>query len=166
MLMLEKLILKNESKFKNLLNYIYSLFPSFHNGVKNGIENGGKTLGKNLENVLIANTSNLSKDFVAEASENVGKVYTEKLVSNAGGCLKGLTPKIIPILGSLIGGAMDFYSTYNVGKNSIKYFEEYLKKTMCCEFIIKRKEEYDKIFDSLDIMAKNNFENLKKNILY
>ena len=161
----EELIVKNESKFNNLLTYIYNLFPSFRKGVKNGIENGGQQLGKNLENVLIENTINLSGDFVTESSQNIGKIYGEKLVANAGGYLSNLTPKLIPILGILIGGVMDFYSTYNIGKDSIKYFEEYVKKTMGCEFIIKRKEEYEKILNSLDIMANNNFENFKINIL-
>lgn len=148
------LLIKNESKFNNLLTYIYNLFPAFNKSVQNGIEAGGQQLGKKLEDVLIKNTSNLSKDYVCEASEKIGKYYGEKLVSNAGGFFKGCTPKLIPIVGSLIGGAMDSYSNYNVGKNTIKYFEDYIKKTMGCEFIVKRKEEYEKILNSLDAMAK------------
>ena len=161
----ENLIIKNESKFKSFFTYIYNLFPSFNKSVKNGIEAGGQKLGKQLENVLIENTSNLSKDFVSKTSEKVGKKFGEKLVGNASGHLKTLTPKIIPIIGSLIGGTIDYYSTYNVGKNAIKYFEDYIKKTMCCEFIVKRKEEYEKILNSLEIMANDIPKEFKINII-
>ena len=161
----ENLLIKNESKFDNFITYILNLFPSFNKGVKNGIEAGGQQLGKQLENVLIENTSNLSKDFVSEASERFGKVYGEKLVGNAGGYLKNITPKIIPIVGSLIGGGINFYSTYNIGKDSIKYFEDYVKKTMCCEFILKRKEEYENILNYLDIMADNIPQEFKINVV-
>ena len=142
----ENLIIKNESKFNSFFTYIYSLFPSFNKSVKNSIEAWGQELGKQLENVLIENTSNLSKDFVSKTSEEVGKKFSEKLVDNSRRHLKTFTPKFIPIIGSLISGTIDSYSTYNVGKNTIKYFEDYIKKNMCCEFIVKRKEEYEKKF--------------------
>ena len=125
----------------------------------------GTTIRKKLQTVLIENTSDLSKDFVSESSEKFGKYYGEKLVSNAGGHLKVLTPKLIPILGSLVGGAMDLYSTYNEGKNSIKYFEDYIKKTMGCEFIIKRKEEYEKILNSLDALTKGISDEFEINVV-
>ena len=157
----ENLIIKNESKFKSFLTYIYNLFPSFNKSVKNGIEAGGQQLGKKLENVLIDNTKNLSQDFIIQASENIGQNFGEKLVGNASGHLKTLTPKIIPVIGSLIGGVLDSYSTYRVGKNSITYFEDYIKKTMCCEYIVKRKEEYEKILNSLETIA-NDFDTQQK----
>lgn len=56
---------------------------------------------------------------------------------------------------------MDSYSTYRVGKNSITYFEDYIKKTMCCEYIVKRKEEYEKILNSLETIA-NDFDTQQK----
>lgn len=164
----EKLLVKNESKFKDLLMYIYNLIPSFKSGVEKGIENGGQQLGKNLEDILVKNTVNLSKEVVEEASQNFGQIYAEKITFNASkhiNYLKNLSPKILPVIGSLIGGILDLYSTYNIGKNAINYFEEYIKKTIGCEFMLRRKEEYEKIFRTLDIIANDDFENLKPNII-
>lgn len=45
----ENLLIKNESKFNNLITYIYNLFPSFNKSVQNGIEAGGQQLGKNFK---------------------------------------------------------------------------------------------------------------------
>jgi uncharacterized protein (DUF697 family) len=164
----EKLLVKNESKFKDLLMYIYNLIPSFKSGVEKGIENGGQQLGKNLEDILVKNTVNLSKEVVEEASQNFGQIYAEKITFNASkhiNYLKNLSPKILPVIGSLIGGILDLYSTYNIGKNAINYFEEYIKKTIGCEFMLRRKEEYEKIFRTLDIIANDDFVNLKPNII-
>lgn len=60
---------------------------------------------------------------------------------------------------------MDLYSIYNVGKNSIKYFEDYIKKTMACEFIIKRKKEYEKILNSLDAITKGISDEFEINVV-
>ena len=160
----QSLVLSDESHFKQFINYLYNLFPSFQTGVKDGIENGGKELGKNLKKVLIDNTHDLAQDFVEEVSENVGKTYSEKLAANASGYFSKFTPKMIPVIGSLVGGVLDSYSTYQVGKNCIKYFEDYINKTQGCEFVLKRKEEYEKILNSLDILENDNFANFEINI--
>ena len=60
---------------------------------------------------------------------------------------------------------MDLYSIYNLGKNWIKYFEDYIKKTMVCEFIIKRKKEYEKILNSLDAITKGISDEFEINVL-
>ena len=77
---------------------------------------------------MIENTVDFSEEYAVESAWKYGQLYSKAITSNASGTLSNYLPKFIPILGSLIGGAMDFYSTYKVGKNSIKYFEEYLKK--------------------------------------
>ena len=156
----ENLIVKNEGKFKNFLIYIYNLFPSFNKSAKNGIETGGQQLGKKLEQIIVDNSKNLNKDFIIQNAKNEGKKFGEKLVGNANGYLNKLTPKIIPLLGSAISGAIDYYSIKKVGENSIKYFEDCVKTSTCSDFIVKRKEEYEKILNSLEILA-NDSDNQK-----
>ena len=160
----ENLLVNNESKFKNFINYIYNLFPSFQDGIKKGIDLKGQKYGDRLANILFENTVDFSEEYAMESAGKYGQLYSKAITSNASGTLNSFLPKFIPIVGSLIGGAMDFYSTYKVGKNSIKYFEEYLKKTMGCEFVLKRKEEYEKALNSLDILSNYNFENFKINV--
>ena len=55
---------------------------------------------------------------------------------------------------------MDYYSIKKIGENSIKYFADCVKTTTCSDFIVKRKEEYEKILNSLEILA-NDSDNQK-----
>ena len=160
----ESLLVNNEGKFKNFINYIYNLFPSFQDGVKKGIDLKVQKYGDKVADIIIENTVDFSEEYAKEHAGKLGQLYGQALASNANGTLSNYLPKFIPVIGSLIGGAMDSYSTYKVGKNSIKYFIEYLKKTMGCEFILKRKEEYETALNSLDIIATYNFENFEINI--
>lgn len=70
----------------------------------------------------------------------------------------------ISAIGSLKAGIIDLCRTCKVGENSIKYFEEYVKKIMYCEFVIKGMKNMKKPW-ILDILPKNNFENFKINIV-
>ena len=160
----ENLLVKNENKFKNFINYFYNLFPSFQDGVKKGIDLKGQKYGQKVAGILMDNTIYYGEEYASYNAGKVGQLYSQAIVSNASGNLTNYLPKFIPVIGSLIGGVMDSYSTYKVGINSIKYFEEYVKKTMGCEFVKKRKEEYEKALNSLDILSNYNFENFKINI--
>ena len=150
----ESLVLNNESKFNNFINYIYSLFPSFEKGIKDGINNKGNKLGKIVNDIVWD-----------QSGEVLEGQFGRGLINNANSYLPKFLPRLIPVIGSIIGGISDSYSIYKVGKNSIKYFEDYVKKTMGCEFVLRRKKEYEEILNSLDIMSKNNFEKYKINIL-
>ena len=159
----ESLVVNNEGKFKKFINYIYNFFPSFSEGVQKGIDLKGKKYGQKLAGILIDNTNQYGGELLSKLSKQQGNLFGEAIKSNAGNYFQTFLPKAIPIIGQIIGGTMDAYGTYKVGKNSIKYFEEYVKKTMCCDLIIKRKEEYEDALNSLDILANNNFEIFKKN---
>ena len=118
-----------------------------------------------MAKILVDNTEDLAEDVAKQSAQYWGNVYGGAITSNAKGYFQGFMPKLVPILGSLIGGISDSYSTYKAGTNAIKYFEEYIKKTNGCEFVIKRKEEYEKILNCLEIMSNNNFDNFEVNIL-
>ena len=155
------LFVKNENKFTSFINYIYNLFPSFQEGVQKGIEIKGQKYANTVREIIMDNAIDSCEEYVVKNAERYSQYYGSALTANASSYLPEFLPKFIPLIGSLISGIMDLYSTYKVGENSIKYFEEYVKKTMCCEFVIKRKEEYENILNSLDILANINFGNLK-----
>ena len=161
----ESLLVNNESKYQGFINYFYNLFPSFQEGVQKGIDYKGQKLGNKVAKILVDNTEDLAEDVAKQSAQYWGNVYGGAITSNAKGYFQGFMPKLVPILGSLIGGISDSYSTYKAGTNAIKYFEEYIKKTNGCEFVIKRKEEYEKILNCMEIMSNNNFDNFKVNIL-
>ena len=156
----EYLELPDNNSYQKLANYLYNLFPSFETSVQNGIENGGQEIGKRVKRIIKRNSYALAEDFLEEASEK----YSKELAANASSYFYEFCPKVIPVIGSLIGGISDAYSTYKAGKNCIKYFEEYINKTQGCEFVLKRKEEYEKILNSLDILANDNFVDFGINI--
>ena len=156
----EYLELPDKNSYQKLTNYLYNLFPSFETSVQNGIENGGQEIGKRVKRIIKRNSYALAEDFLEEASEK----YSKELAANASSYIYEFSPKLIPVIGSLIGGVTDCYSTYKAGKNCIKYFEEYINKTQGCEFVLKRKEEYEKILNSLDILENDNFANFEINI--
>ena len=43
------------------------------------------------------------------------------------------------ILGIIIGGIFDAYNVYVIGDNTIKYFDEYISKTLGCDYLIRKK---------------------------
>ena len=48
---------------------------------------------------------------------------------------------------------IDFFTKYLIG-----YFENYIKKQCCIDYIIKQKNIYENIFEEIEEMAKNNWE--------
>jgi len=69
-----------------------------------------------------AGMAGVKKALLTEASKEFIKSLPNKLITIAG--KKSITNvgKIVPIVGGIIGGVMDFYSTKGVGKAAISYY--------------------------------------------
>ena len=154
----EKLTVKDGKTF---FQYLYQLLPSFQIGINKGIEEGSEQLGKNLKNVVIKNSSKkLEKSFVKHAGETAEKQFSGVITQNLNKFFNAT--KIVPIFGSLIGGVLDSHSIYTTGKNAINFFNEHLEKTNGGEYVLNKKNDYEKIFETMDLMKNEDYENFEK----
>ena len=65
--------------------------------------------------------------------------------------------KFVPIIGTLIGGLIDSYGVYKVGQNAIEFCEEKLKEDKSCYCILNRKQNINLLFDYIDELSKQNW---------
>ena len=145
---------ENISFFNQMMNYLSDLLPTFKNGVEKGITNTANDLGQEVASTIIKN-SKISKNVIKGAGKK-STMLSEKIISE-GTKKVGYYSKFIPIVGSLIGGVMDSYSSYSIGKDIINYCNDYIRKTMGCEYILNQKEFYDNIFEMLNLMSNKNY---------
>ena len=57
---------------------------------------------------------------------------------------------------------MDSRSIYTTGKNAINFFNDYLEKTNGGEYVLNKKNDYEKIFETMDLMKNEDYENFEK----
>ena len=145
---------ENISFFNQMMNYLSDLIPTFKNGVEKGITNTANDLGQELASNIIKN-SKISKDVVLKGAGKRSTILSEKIISQ--GTKKVGFYKFIPIVGSLIGCVMDSYSSYYIVKDIIHYCNDYIRKTMGCEYILNQKICYDNIFEMLNLMSNKNY---------
>ena len=132
----EKLTVKDGKSF---FQYLYSLMPSFQFGINKGVEEGSEQLGKKLGKTIIENSSKtIEKTVVKEAGENAGKTFSKTITTNLNKFFNAT--KIVPIIGSLIGGVLDSHSVYTTGKNAMNFFNNYLGITNGGEYVLKKKK--------------------------
>ena len=146
---------ENISFFNQMMNYLSDLIPTFKNGVEKGITNTANDLGQEVASTIIKN-SKISKDVVLKGAGKRSTMLSEKIIGE-GTKKVGYYSKFIPIVGSLIGGVIDSYSSYSLGKDIINYCNDYIRKTMGCEYILNQKEFYDNIFEMLNLMSNKNY---------
>ena len=65
--------------------------------------------------------------------------------------------KYVPIIGSLIGGLIDSFGVYKVGQNAIEFCEDKIMEDKSCYSILKRKENVNLLFDYIDELSKQNW---------
>jgi uncharacterized protein (DUF697 family) len=156
----EKLTVKDGKTF---FQYLYQLIPSFKSGINKGVEEGSEQLGKKLGEVIIENSSkNLETTVVKEIGENAGKTFSKTITSNLNKFFNAT--KIVPIIGSLIGGVLDSHSVYTTGKNAMNFFNNYLAITNGGEYVLKKKKDYEKIFETMDLMKNEDYAKIEKSI--
>ena len=154
----EKLTVKDGQSF---FQYLYHLMPSFKSGINKGVEEGSEQLGKKLGEAIIENSSKtIEKTVVKEAGENAGKTFSKTITTNLNKFFNAT--KIVPIFGSLIGGVLDSHSVYTTGKNAMNFFNNYLGITNGGEYVLKKKKDYEKIFETMDLMKNEDYENFEK----
>ena len=140
-------------------------FPMMKKGAENGVNTSAKELGEQVGKIYTKNSFGVAAKEVAEHSTKRSGQYAMKISTEANKYLSSFS-KIIPILGSLIGGVLDAYNVYAIGNNAIKYFDEYINKSLGCEYLLKKKYLYENIFKNIDLLANENYEEYEINYIY
>ena len=133
------------------MEILIQLIPSMKNGVEKGIEKTAMNLGTEVQNIYIKNTIGMSKDILIENALKRNVQYAATVSTKATSYISSFY-KFIPFIGNLISGAFDAYSTHNIGLEAIKYFEEFIKKSFGCDYLIKQKNIYSEIFKQIELM--------------
>ena len=92
----------------------------------------------------------MSKDILIENALKRNVQYAATVSTKATSYISSFY-KFIPFIGNLISGAFDAYSTHNIGLEAIKYFEEFIKKSFGCDYLIKQKNIYSEIFKQIEL---------------
>jgi len=153
------------SKFHQLIEYLMQLFPMMKKGAENGVNETAKQLGEQVGKIYSKNSFGVAAKEVVEHSSKRSSQYAMKITTEANRYFSSFS-KIIPILGSLTGGLMDAYNVYIIGDNAIKYFEEYINKSLGCDYLIRKKKIYLTIFENIDLMTKEYYEQFDINYIY
>ena len=159
---MEKVVAKDSSKFSSLIERLIQFFPSMKQGVENGVKKTAEDLGNKIGETYLKNTVEFTGETLEKMCKERSVEYTAKVASEANQYLKSFC-KFIPVIGSIGGGSLDCLGTYMVGKNAIKYFEDYITRTLGCDYVIKQKKTYDKIFHYLEEASKEKYENFEIN---
>ncbi len=121
------------------------------NGVEKGIEKTASNLGKEVQNIYMKNTIGMAKDKLIKNATKRNVQYAAQVGMKANSYIFSFY-KFIPFVGNLVNGIFDGYSTYNVGTEAIKYFEDIIKKSFGCNYLIKQKNIYSEIFKQIELM--------------
>jgi len=148
---------KNSSGFSKLVEWFVQIFPSVKQGVKQGAQQTAESLGNEVANIYATNSVGFTAEKLGKLCEKRCAAYTTKVAGEASSYIKNLS-KALPIIGSAIGGIMDCYSTYVIGSNAIKYFEDYINKTLGADYIIRQKNTYIMIFNYLEYVSEEKYE--------
>ena len=128
-------------------------------GAKNALEFGGKYATEKIAKVTIEISKKTTQKVVKEIT-TVLLNYSSKTAS----ALIASGSKIIPVIGSILGGlisgAINYFTTDIMGKKCMEYFENLLKKTGGADFYITRKNIYKNLFAFIEEMENinENFE--------
>jgi uncharacterized protein (DUF697 family) len=148
-----------KESYDNILNkgmqFLWNNSKTFKETVKNEIIAGTENFVTNYANKLINNPDSVKCatevviDIAKERGETLQKNCIQFLSKGA-----GKTGNIISHLCPIINCFLDSYTTYTNGKSAIKYFEEYIRKSIGIKPILKRKKDYEDIFKYIE--ARNN----------
>ena len=153
------------SKFHELIENLIQFFPMMKKGVENGVKNNANQLGEKVNDIFLKNTVEFTKKEINELSKKNCSKYVAKITNEANKYISSFS-KLIPILGSVINGIMDAYNVNVIGNNAIKYFEEYVNKTIGCDYLIRQKNQYLKIFENINKIANEDYINFIPNYIY
>ena len=162
---IEEIGMTKSSKFHELIENLIQFFPMMKKGVENGVKNNANQLGEKVKDIYLKNTVEFTKKEINELSKKSCSKYVTKITNEANKYISSFS-KFIPILGSVINGIMDAYNVNVIGNNAIKYFEEYVNKTIGCDYLIRQKNQYLKIFENINNIANEDFINFIPNYIY
>ena len=154
---IKEVVVQESSKFSSLIETIIQLFPSMKKGVESGVKKTAENLGTKVGETYFKNTVELTGDTLRKMCKKRSVEFTAKVASESNNYLISFY-KFIPIIGSAIGGALNVWGIFIIGKNAIKYFEDYITRTLGSDYVIKQKKTYVKIFDYLEEASKENYE--------
>ena len=156
-----------ESIFNKVINAIMQIFPSMKEGYKEGVQKTAESLGKDIHNMYFNNTKKkfvgLTKDGLIKNCEERGADYSKKVVKESVKNVDKLS-KVFTGLGFIVGGLLSCYNTYSTGNNAIQYFDDYITRTLGCDYVIRQKNIYNQIFYYLDEASKEDYEKFDCNI--
>ena len=160
---IKEVVVKKSFHFDKIMEIIMQLIPSMKKGAEKGVEKAAKSLGEGVGNTYFQNTIHFAGEQLQKMCESRAKDYAAKITKESAKYLKTLS-KVMPIIGSIVGGVLDCWGTYSVGNNAIKYFEDYITKTLGCDYVINQKNSYFQIFEDLDFASNENYEQFDYNL--
>ena len=137
------------------IQFLWNNSKTFKETVKNEIITGTENFATNYANKLINNPDSVkcATQVVMDIAKERGETLHQnciKFLANGAGKTGNIISHICPIISCFI----DAYATYSNGKSAIKYFEEYIRKSIGIEPILKRKKDYEDIFKYIE--TRNN----------
>ena len=165
---INEVILQEKDKFNVFTEKLIEYIPSIKQGFKEGMKKEAESLGKDVGDIYFKNTRCYPVDKLKEMCERRSTDYTSKITEEAGKYIKdGNNLKYgvycLKAIGFIINGAFNCYSTYKTGKNAIKYFNDYVERTLGCDYTIRQKNNYMKIFEYLEEASNENYEEFEFN---
>lgn len=163
---IKEVVVKESFQFNKIMEILMQLFPSMKKGAEEGVEQAAKSLGKSVGNTYYQNTIHFAGEQLQKMCESRAKDYAAKITKESSKYLKTFSTfsKVMPIIGSIIGGVLDCWGTYSVGNNAINYFEDYITKSLGCDYVIRQKNAYFQIFEDLDYASNENYEQFDYNL--
>ena len=130
-------------------------------GTKNALQFGGKKIVEGITEVTIDISKKTTQKVIDEITTILLKYSSteaEKLIASGS--------KIIPVFGSILGGlisgGINYFTTKIMGEKCMKYFENLLKKSGGAEFYNTRKNIYNNLFAFIEEIEKH-FSDYKNN---
>lgn len=154
-------------KSKNILyeafSKLYNCLPSFKFGAKKGMEKGAEAFANSYAQKLITNPKSVKA--AANVAKDIGSKRASDLLSKSTIFFsKGLGSKLTHLI-PIISCIFDCYNTYSVGDNTIKYCEEYIRKTCGGDLFLKRILDYQEFFNLIKLKSNRYDYASKYNIL-
>lgn len=165
---IKEVIMKEKYKFNIITEKLIKYIPSINSGFDAGVKKQADFLGNEVRNIYFNNTKCFPVEKLTKLCKDRANEYSSKITEEIGKYINtGKTVQFIsnsfPVIMCLANGALNCYSTYLTGANAIKYFDDYLERTLGCDYTINQKNTYMKIFKHLEDASDENYEDFEFN---
>lgn len=139
---------EGDNFFYKVLHFFSKNSKSFKSGIEESIKSEAENFATKYTKSLINNPkpANIAHNLVNELAEKRATNLSNnaiKFVSEGTSQSGKYFSHAIPV----ISGCLNAYTSYSNGKSTIKYFEDYVMKTMGIPIVLRRKKDYEYYFN-------------------